>query len=197
MGDGTFLFREFLRCPLQVGAVLPSSPSLAAVAARTVPEHGDPVVVELGPGTGPITKAVQERLGERGRHVAVEVNPRLAESLERRWPRVTVVHGNAVRLPEILTRRGLTADAVISSLPWASFGGELQDKLLAATLNALGDDGVFSAFAYIHARLMPSAVRFRRRLDASFSEVEVSPVVWRNAPPAVVYFCRRPRHGGR
>jgi phospholipid N-methyltransferase len=197
MGDGAILFREFLRYPFQVGAVLPSSASLAAVAARPVAVDGNPVVVELGPGTGPITRAVQDRLGERGRHVAVEVNPRLAELLERRWPDVTVVRGNAVRLPELLGSLDLTADVVISSLPWASFGRELQERLLAATLDALADDGVFTAFAYVHARVLPPAVRFRRRLDELFEDVEVSGIVWWNAPPAMVYICRGPRRDRR
>ncbi|GAA4227615.1 methyltransferase domain-containing protein [Actinomadura meridiana] len=197
MGDGAILFREFLRFPFQVGAVLPSSASLAAVAARPVADDGDPVVVELGPGTGPITQAVQNRLGKRGRHVAVEVNPRLAGLLERRWPDVTVVRGNAVRLPEILASLELTADVVISSLPWASFGHDLQERLLASTLASLGDDGVFTAFAYVHAKPLPPAVRFRRRLDDLFEEVEVSRVVWWNAPPAVVYICRGPRRDHR
>lgn len=197
MRDGAILFREFLRSPFQVGAVWPSSASLAQVATRLVPADGDPVVVELGPGTGPLTKVIQDRLGKRGRHVAIEVNPRLASLLERCRPGVTVVRGNAVRLPEILAARGLTADVVISSLPWASFGHDLQERLLAAIVDGLGDDGVFVTFAYVHALPLPPAVRFRRRLGELFARVEVSPVVWRNVPPTVVYQASGPGHGDR
>ena len=51
-----------LRNPGQFGAVAPSSPSLAGVIASVVPTAGAPVVVELGPGTGAVTTAIDARL---------------------------------------------------------------------------------------------------------------------------------------
>src|SRR5262245_47090702 len=51
-----------------------------------VPLRGQPVVVELGPGTGPMTHAIRQRLAGRGRHLAVELNPRMARLLAGRCP---------------------------------------------------------------------------------------------------------------
>jgi phosphatidylethanolamine/phosphatidyl-N-methylethanolamine N-methyltransferase len=59
-------FREFVRAPLTVSAVTPSSPALAEVSTAAVPHTGSPVVVELGPGTGSFTQAIQRRLAGRG-----------------------------------------------------------------------------------------------------------------------------------
>jgi len=63
-----------LRKPGRFGAVAPSSPSLAAAIASVVPTVGTPVVVELGPGTGPVTTAIDARLLPGARHLAVELD---------------------------------------------------------------------------------------------------------------------------
>jgi phosphatidylethanolamine/phosphatidyl-N-methylethanolamine N-methyltransferase len=50
---------------------------------------------------------------------------------------------------------------------------------------------VFSTFAYLQGLVLPNARALRERLDAEFSNVTRSPIVWRNLPPAFVYVCRR------
>ena len=77
-----------LRSPGQFGAVVPSSPSLAAVLASVVPTAGAPVVVELGPGTGAVTTAIDARLPPDARHLAVELDPRMVELPAAGAPRV-------------------------------------------------------------------------------------------------------------
>ncbi|AKU17308.1 class I SAM-dependent methyltransferase [Luteipulveratus mongoliensis] len=190
-GDAAIFFREFLRHPVQTGAVLPSSPALAQVAISPLTSAGDPLVVELGPGTGAFTGAIQQRLAGHGTHLAIDTNPRLAALLSDRFPEVTVINDDAVRLPDLLAERGLGgAELIVSSLPWAGFGEALQERLLVAAIEGLADGGTFTTFAYVHGRVLPSAARFYRRLQTCFGEVTVSPIVWRNAPPAVVYFAR-------
>jgi hypothetical protein len=118
-----FLAR-FLRHPLRVGAVAPSSPTLAAHVVAPVPGQGDPMVVELGPGTGAFTRAIQDRLGGRGYHLAVEADPVFAATLRHRYSRVDVAFADAADLPALLARRGLpAADVVVSGLPWTVFPG--------------------------------------------------------------------------
>ena len=58
--------REFLRDPLHVAALFPSFAPLCRQAAAPLPETGDPVVLDLGAGTGQVTDVIQERLGGRG-----------------------------------------------------------------------------------------------------------------------------------
>ena len=189
----TFL-REFLRDPLTVAAVAPSGRSLADLVTAPVPRHGDPLIVELGPGTGAFTAAIQRRLGGRGHHLAVEVNERFAGPLAARFPRVDVAVADARDLRQLLAQRGRRhADVIVSGLPWAAFGQGLQDELLGAVTDSLAPDGAFTTFAYTFARWAPPARRLRRSLTTGFDEVVTGRTVWANVPPAFVYFCRRAR----
>ncbi|GAA1548782.1 methyltransferase domain-containing protein [Dactylosporangium maewongense] len=186
--------REFLRDPFTVAAVAPSGASLADLITAPVPRNGNPLVVELGPGTGAFTAAVQRRLAGRGHHLAVEVNERFAGLLAGRYPQTDVVVADARDLREVLAERGHHhADVIVSGLPWAAFAGDQQDDLLGAVTDCLAPDGAFATFAYTLARWAPPARRLRRSLDTRFEEVVAGRTVWANVPPAFVYFCRRPR----
>lgn len=192
--DSAVFLEQWLRTPGQIGAIAPSSSRLARAISTAIPEHGDPVVVELGAGTGPFTAEIQRRLAGRGRHLAVEINPKLAHILRGRFTQAEVVEADACLLPSLLDERGLRhADVVISSLPWTVFGPATQELLLKAVLDALAPHSVFSTFAYRHAAPMPGARRFRDLSAKHFEEVISSRTVWRNLPPAFVLHARRPR----
>ncbi|MEV4898282.1 SAM-dependent methyltransferase [Nonomuraea sp. NPDC055795] len=195
MSNDTALFLgQFLRSPASIGALAPSSRRLAEAVSAPIPERGEPVVVELGPGTGPFTAEIQRRLCGRGHHLAVELNDSLAGLLAQRYPLVDVVRDDAARLPELLAERRLNrADVVVSGLPWAAFPESLQQQLLGAVCTALGTGGAFTTFSYIHAIPLSAARRFRGLLDERFEEVVPGRTVWRNAPPAFVFHARRPR----
>jgi phosphatidylethanolamine/phosphatidyl-N-methylethanolamine N-methyltransferase len=184
---------EFVRTPLTVGAVAPSSDALARVVTAPVPRTGDPVVVELGPGTGAFTGAIQRRLAGRGRHIAVEVNERFAARLAGRHPGLDVALADAGSLGDLLAERGLRqADVIVSGLPWVAFAEGRQHDVLAAAVGALSAHGAFTTFAYVHTRWAAPARRLRRLLESWFDEVIVGRTVWGNLPPALVYHCRRP-----
>jgi phospholipid N-methyltransferase len=78
----------------------------------------------------------------------------------------------------------------VSGLPWAGFAATRQTRILDAVVASLRPGGWFTTFAYVHAAGWPPGRRFRRLLEARFSEVERSRVVWKNLPPAFVYRCR-------
>ncbi|MCG5213719.1 methyltransferase domain-containing protein [Streptosporangium soli] len=192
--DASLFIEQFMRAPTVIGAVAPSSRRLSEVVTSPVPETGDPVIVELGPGTGPFTAAIQQRLGGRGHHLAIEINEPMAKRLARRFPKVDIVSADAATLPELLAERGLThADVVVSGLPWAAFPGDLQRRLLSAVTRSLLPSGAFTTFAYAHAVPLSTARRFRHLLRTTFEEVVPGRTVWRNLPPAFVYNARRPR----
>ena len=190
---GTFL-REFLRAPTRIGAVAPSSRRLAEALTAPVPERGDPVVVELGPGTGSCTGVIQNRLAGRGRHLAIELSPTLANLIAGRHPAVEVITGNATECRSLMAERGATAaDVVVSGLPWASFPHDLQHGALDAVCDVLAPGGAFTTFAYVFAAQTPPARRFRQLLRDRFEEVVMGRTVLANLPPAFVYYARRPR----
>lgn len=192
-GGPVFFVREFLRSPLTVGAVAPSSRALARVVTAPVPRVGAPVVVELGPGTGAFTGEIQRRLAGRGRHIAVELNERFAAHLAARHPGVEVARADAGNVREVLAERGLAvADVLVSGLPWAAFAEGRQRDVLTAIIGTLAPHGAFTTFAYVHARWAGPARRLLRSLESRFDEVVVGRTVWANLPPALVYHCRRP-----
>lgn len=188
----TFL-RAALRSPAAVGAVAPSSAGLAELLASIVPRDGAPVVVELGPGTGAISAAIDRRLPPAGRHLAVELDPDMVAYLRRTRPALEVVPGDARELGALLAARDVThVDAVISGLPWALFDTATQTAILAEVTRLIGPHGAFTTFAYLHGMPLHTARRFRRMLAATFDEMLISRTVWRNLPPAFGYICRRP-----
>ncbi|MFE3450089.1 class I SAM-dependent methyltransferase [Nonomuraea sp. NPDC059194] len=192
--DTTLFLGQFMRSPGTIGALAPSSRRLAEVVCTSVPERGEPTVVELGPGTGPFTAEIQRRLNGRGHHLAVELNPTLATLLADRFPLVDVAQDDAARLPDLLRERHLArADVVVSGLPWAAFPEDLQRRLLGAVTATLCPSGAFTTFSYVHAMPLASARRFRALLGERFEEVVLGRTVWRNTPPAYVLHARRPR----
>ena len=193
MGNAVFL-REFLRAPARTGAVAPSSRRLGEAIVAPIPATGDPVVVELGPGTGAFTTVIEEKLAGRGRQLAIELNPTLAAMISERHPGVEVVNDNAADLPRLLAERGVDrVDVVISGLPWASFPLGAQRSILGAVNATLSPAGAFTTFAYTMAAWTPPARRFRRMLEETFEEVVLGRTITANLPPAFVYHARRPR----
>lgn len=193
-GEKHLFLREFLRNPLRTASIIPSSPEVARQMAAALPATGDPMVVELGPGTGAFTTAIQRRLDGRGHHLAVELNDRFAALLRGRFSSVDVAVSDAVHMRRLLDERGVDcADAVISGLPHALFSQDLQHRLMGAVQACLSPDGMFVAFAYVHAAWSLPARRFRRLLETVFKEVAVGEVVWANLPPAFVYTARHIR----
>lgn len=190
--SGAFL-REFVRDPLHTASCLPSSRALAVAACAPVPQTGDPVVVELGPGTGACTDVIADRLGGRGHHLAVELNPRLAGVLRRRHPGLDVAVADAIDLPELLAARGLEgADVVVSGLPWAAHPAE-GPPLTEVIAGSLRPGGACTQFGYACTRRLRPARRLRARLGEAFEEVVVGRTVLANLPPAFVLTARRPR----
>ncbi|PWK36042.1 class I SAM-dependent methyltransferase [Actinoplanes xinjiangensis] len=194
---GMFL-REFLRHPMRTAAIMPSPPPVARNMAAAVPETGDPLVVELGPGTGPFTSEIQKRLRGRGRHVAVELNERFAVRLQRRYPELDVAVGDAVQLRQILDERGLGyADVIVSGLPHGLFNHSLQRRFMEAFQTCLAPDGRLTAYAYAHAVWSPPARHFHQLVHTGFAEVVTGRIHWTYFPPAYVYTARyktQPHH---
>ena len=185
-------FEAFIREPASVGALSPSSRALALAMIRNCDLRNAETVVELGPGTGAFTGPILERIGKCTTFLAMELDPLHARRLKGRFPGVAVYNDSAERMPEYLALHpNPKADYVISGLPWANIPPEAQEKIMDAILASLAPRGVFTTFAYVHARWLPKARRFRRALEQRFERVEISQVIWKNLPPAFVYRCSR------
>ena len=149
-------------------------------------------IVEFGPGTGAFTREIAKRLSPGCRYLGIELNPHFARELAAAFPLLTFVHGSVVDLADILATQGIKAiDAIVCGLPWATLPISLQARVFAAIDRALAPGGVFVTFGYLQSLVLPGAWALRRRLRHAFAQVEHSPVVWGNVPPAFAYICRK------
>lgn len=194
-GSRLRFIKAFVRAPLRVGSVWPSSPALSALVAESCDFEAGGTVVELGAGTGAFTGPLLRRIQGRGRLLAFEVDDRHAALLRRRFPASTVIHDSAENLTRYLGAR--RANCIVSGLPWGNMRPQLQDRIFNAILRSLAPGGQFLAFGYVHAAVLPSSRRFQALLAQHFSSVATTPIVWRNFPPAYVYQCRTDADGGR
>jgi len=184
--------KAFLSAPSTVGAVWPSSPALAREMVGAAALGSASTVVELGPGTGAFTRHIVENLRPGARFAAVEKHPLFAEKISREFPGIHVVSGCATRLGEHLAAENIPApQAILSGLPWAVFGPDLQTAILSQVHETLAEGGVFLTFAYYGPHRFGAGRRFRANLENLFGDVRRSPVVLQNFPPAFVYSCRR------
>lgn len=187
----TFL-REFVRDPVQLGAVAPSGDALARRMVEEAELGPGQVVVELGAGTGPMTAEIL-RVRPEGPFVALEPNPVLADLLGHRFPGVRVDRRRAQELRVVLDEEGWrAADRVVSSLPFAIWPESLQRDVFRAIVEVMAPGARFVTFGYAHAQLLPAARRLRALLHDHFGDVATTPIVWRNVPPALVFRCLSP-----
>lgn len=143
-------------------------------------------VVELGPGCGSATRAILRRLHPDARFVAVEINDRFVDRLQRELddPRFLVIHGSAADLPRLLADRRLPrADAIVSTLPFSNLPSELREHIIQASAESLVGGGVLTAVQY-HPFVLPALLRQR------FGRFNVR-MSWLNVPPALIYTCTR------
>jgi phosphatidylethanolamine/phosphatidyl-N-methylethanolamine N-methyltransferase len=187
-------FQAFIREPASVGALSPSSRALALAMIDGFALHRAETIVELGAGTGAFTGLILERVGKNTTFFALELDRIHARGLKRRFPRLTVYNDSAERMVDYLTlHQSAKADYIVSGLPWANIPPDAQDRIMEAILASLAAHGIFTTFAYVHARWLPKARQFRRALEERFAQVETSRVIWRNLPPAFVYRCSQAR----
>ena len=187
----TFLW-QFARRPVATGAIAPSSHGLAHRMCDNMRVEDADVIFEFGAGTGSFTVEILERMKPDATFVAVEVNPRMVEHLRRRFTELTILDESAENVREFREKRGIgPIDCILCGLPWASFSGDLQDRLLGSVMENLRPGGSFATFAYIHACWLPPGRRLRRKLRDHFDSVETTRPVWWNLPPAFVYQCRK------
>jgi len=172
-------FRSLLNNPGKVGALAPSSPQLSELMASSVDPNGSPVL-EIGAGTGSITRALLRRgLGPEQLFV-IERDPSLAAFLQQRFPGVQVRCAEAVHADRILSAESVgRVQSVISSLPLRNFSPSERMRIVRAMMGALAREGQLIQFTYGARCPIPS-----HKLGL---QAECLGRVWLNVPPAAVW----------
>jgi phosphatidylethanolamine/phosphatidyl-N-methylethanolamine N-methyltransferase len=147
--DPTLFFRLWLKDPFRIGAVAPSSRELARAMANLVPETTHYPIVELGGGTGVITQALLDRGIPPEKLIVVEREAALHDLLQRRFPTVRAVCGDAAHLGALLHHQGISkVSTVVSGLPLLVFRKSVQQEIVAAAFELLERGAPFIQFTY-------------------------------------------------
>jgi len=159
--------------------------------AQAVDPRQPGLVIELGPGTGPVTKALIERGVPPDRLVLVEYDGAFCRLLAQRFPGVRLIQGDAYRLSETLAQlSGQPIKAIVSSLPLLNQPSPRRSELLADAFSMMDPRGVFVQFTYGVVSPMP------RKISGLRVSAEAGAPVWLNLPPARVWIYRLASSGG-
>jgi phosphatidylethanolamine/phosphatidyl-N-methylethanolamine N-methyltransferase len=183
LDDEVRFIRSWIEKPLSIGAVTPSG----RVLARTMASYVDPAVegpvVELGPGTGPVTEALVEQGIDPSRLVLVEFNPEFCRLLRTRYPEATVIRGDAYSLRRVLGNMlSQPAAAVVSGLPLVTKPLKTRVRLIHDAFRLMAPGAPFVQFTYAVMPPLPKAL--------TGITAEASERIWMNVPPARVWVYR-------
>jgi phosphatidylethanolamine/phosphatidyl-N-methylethanolamine N-methyltransferase len=187
LADEARFIKRWLDNPKVTGAVSPSGRFLARAMANYVdPGAGGPII-ELGPGTGPVTEALLERGVAPERLILVEYDASFCKLLARRFPKARIVQGDAYRLAETLGPvMKEEAACIVSSLPLLTRPERGRLNLLREAFELMLPEGAFIQFTYG----LNSPVPLTSRLSGLHFRAEASHNVWLNLPPARVWVYR-------
>ena len=185
IADSARFLKTLVAAPRLTGAVAPSGRALARAMATATgsPSHG--LIVELGPGTGPVTQSLLETGVAPERLVLVEYDAGFCRLLEQRFARASVVQGDAYDLPRSLAPfAGKPIAAIVSSLPLLNQPPPRRAKLIHDAFALMGPSAVFVQFTYGLLSPIPREVCAGR-----YSAVRSRPILL-NLPPAFVWTYR-------
>jgi phosphatidylethanolamine/phosphatidyl-N-methylethanolamine N-methyltransferase len=184
LDDEVRFIRSWIEKPLATGAVAPSGKALARTMASYIDPSVPGPVIELGPGTGPVTEALVAQGLDPARLVLVEFNPHFCRLLRSRYPTATVIQGDAYGLRRLLG--GILqqpAAAVVSGLPLFTKPVRTRLRLLSEAFGLMLPGAPFVQFTYAAVSPIPKGLDRVRR--------EASDRIWSNIPPARVWVYRR------
>jgi phosphatidylethanolamine/phosphatidyl-N-methylethanolamine N-methyltransferase len=179
--DLAFL-KGFLARPWKVASPIPSGRRLAAKIAQQIDPEAGGLVLELGPGTGAVTRAIRERGVADEDLVLIETDREFVRLLRAGFPRARVIHGDAFAFAELLGRDARELRSVISGLPVIGEPVERKRRFLESALNALAPGKPFVQFSY--SRQAPISV------SADVSAFRAA-TVWQNIWPMHIWVYRR------
>ena len=177
--------RGFLKHPVMVGSIIPSSRVLIERMLDPVDWENTKLFVEYGPGVGTFTRPILEKLGPDAKLVTIDTNADFTRYLKESIndDRLVAVNGSAADVEKILSDRGLPkADFVLSGLPFSTLPPGIGEAIANATAQVIRPGGAFLVYQF-----SPKVLDFIKphfdRIDRGFE--------WINVPPATLFWAWR------
>lgn len=174
--------RGFLKNPVMVGSIIPSSRVLIDKMLGPVDWANTRLFVEYGPGVGTFTKPVLEQLRPDATLVTIDTNPEFTQYLKQQIDdvRLVAVTGSAADVEKILADRGFgEADYVLSGLPFSTLPPGVGDAIAEATAKIIRPGGAFLVYQFspkVRDFIAPHFQRIKRGFE------------WINVPPATLFW---------
>jgi phospholipid N-methyltransferase len=175
--------RTFLKNPVMLGSVIPSSRFLIKGVLEPIDWTHARVIVEYGPGVGTITGEILKRMRPETKLIIIEMNKELARFLRETFndARLVVIEGSAENVRKILAENGFeAADYIISGIPLGSMPVAIREHIVRETKVALAPGGAFIVYQFT-SRVLPELQRV--------FEVVRRGREWLNVLPAHLFFC--------
>ncbi len=185
MNENIEFLQAFLKNPLKVGSIAPSSPELAQKMVADIRPTDQSVVLELGVGTGAITKVLQEIVPNREAYLGIEIDKKLVKSLKENFPALKIVRGNACDAFSIYQKTHFgKVGYIICCLPFVSLPNDVGERVLSEIDKFMEQGCVFRTFQYAHGYYFPSAIKLREHMRSRYGKAKRSQLVVKNVPPA-------------
>ena len=185
MNENLQFLQAFLKNPLKVGALAPSSPELAAEMLQGIEPDEDNIILELGVGTGAIPKYMMDVIPNRDSYLGIELDKGLVKTLNRNFPTMNIIQGNAADAYDLHAKSGLgKVRYVVCCLPFVSLPKEVSDDVLNEITKFMDEGCELRIFQYAHGYFLPPAVKLREYLKDRYGRTRRSPLVLKNFPPA-------------
>lgn len=185
MNENIEFLQAFLKNPAKVGSITPSSPELAQRMIAGIEPRPNNIVLELGVGTGAITKYLQAKVPDDRSYLGIELDGGLVKSLRKNYPNMEMARGNAADAVDIHKRSGLgKVGFIICCLPFVSLPNEVGEKILLEVDKFMQQGCTFRTFQYAHGYYFPSAIKLREFMRDRYGKSKRSSLIVKNVPPA-------------
>jgi phospholipid N-methyltransferase len=185
MNENIEFLQAFLKNPAKVGAIAPSSPELAQKMIENIAPNENNIILELGVGTGAITKFLQEIVPNKESYLGIELDRDLVKNLKKNYPGLKIVRGNACDVFSIHQKSGLgKVGFIICCLPFVSIPNDVGEKILLQVDKFMEKGCTFRTFQYAHGYYFPSAIKLREHMRDRYGKAQKSPLIMKNMPPA-------------
>ena len=182
--------RGFIKHPVMVGSIIPSSDKLIAKMLGPVDWDATRLFVEYGPGVGTFTRPILDLMGPDARLIAIDTNAEFIDYLRADIddPRLIAVAGSAADVEKIVAAHGFDhADYVLSGLPFSTLPAGVGEAIGAATGRVIRDGGAFLVYQF-SPKVRDFIAPFFERIERGFE--------WINVPPATLFWAYRERGKG-
>ncbi|SNY92899.1 Phospholipid N-methyltransferase [Cohaesibacter sp. ES.047] len=183
LSSSLLFWQQSLKNPVQICSVFPSRPSVGKSMCEAVGECNGKPVIELGAGTGAITRQLLGSGIKAHDLTAVELDREFASFLSRKYPGVDVLNMGAEEIADLwLKRKSPKVGAVVSTLPIKLFDDALQHRILGSMLDVMAEDASFVQLTYRLKSPIKKEVYENLGLKAKCDRA-----VWQSIPPAFIW----------